>query len=132
MLDTPHIPEKYIKDLLVKAPMVRLGVLHMLSKKAMCGNEIAKAIQKEGPPRPEGQHKKLNPNVLYPLLHKLEHEGFISGEWDDELKRSRRYYTITAKGRIMLKQLKATLKPMIMATLETMHKLVKELFGEEL
>jgi len=129
MFDAPHIPEKYLKDFLVKIPMVRLGVLHMLSKKAMCGNKIATEMQHSPPGFPA---KKLNPNVLYPLLHNLEEEGFIKGEWEDEKKRTRRFYNITPKGKTMLKSLKTKLKPVIKEGLVMMRKLTKELFGEEL
>ena len=37
---------------------------------------------------------------LYPILHKLEKESLIKGNWEQEgPKRKRKYYTITAKGK---------------------------------
>ena len=43
---------------------------------------------------------KFNHGPLYPILHKLEKEGFIKGVWKQEgPKRQRKYYTITAKGK---------------------------------
>jgi len=138
MFDTPDMPNKYVKNVLVKIPMVRLGILHMLSKKSMCGNEIAMEMHKNGPKMRRNMaqksfsHKKLNPNVLYPLLHNLEEEGFIKGEWDDKLKRTRRFYSVTPKGKAMFKRLKIALKPEIKAMIETMRRMSKDLFGEEL
>ena len=38
--------------------------------------------------------------TLYPILHKLERDGLIRGRWLDEgMKRKRRSYQLTAKGR---------------------------------
>jgi DNA-binding PadR family transcriptional regulator len=43
---------------------------------------------------------KFNHGTLYPILHKLEKESLIKGNWEHEgPKRKRKYYTITAKGR---------------------------------
>jgi DNA-binding PadR family transcriptional regulator len=43
---------------------------------------------------------KFNHGTLYPILHKLEKESLIKGNWEQEgPKRKRKYYTITAKGR---------------------------------
>jgi DNA-binding PadR family transcriptional regulator len=43
---------------------------------------------------------KFNHGTLYPILHKLEKENMVRGNWEPEgLKRKRKYYTITAKGR---------------------------------
>ena len=43
---------------------------------------------------------KFNHGTLYPILHKLEKESFIKGNWEKEgPKRKRKYYTITAKGK---------------------------------
>jgi DNA-binding PadR family transcriptional regulator len=38
--------------------------------------------------------------TLYPILHKLENEGLISGDWLEEgTKRKRKRYALTAAGR---------------------------------
>ncbi|MCK5147991.1 helix-turn-helix transcriptional regulator [bacterium] len=43
---------------------------------------------------------KFNHGTLYPILHKLEKEGLIKGNWKQEgPKRKRKYYQLTAKGR---------------------------------
>ncbi len=43
--------------------------------------------------------------TVYPVLHKLEQEGLIKGEWDSQAGRqARRHYTITEKGRRALSQ----------------------------
>lgn len=41
--------------------------------------------------------------MLYPLLHRLERQGFIEGRWGEaESGRKRRYYRITRPGRAHL------------------------------
>ena len=43
---------------------------------------------------------KFNHGTLYPILHKLEKEKLIRGNWEQEgPKRKRKYYTITASGK---------------------------------
>ena len=43
---------------------------------------------------------KFNHGTLYPILHKLEKEGLIRGDWLDEpSKRKRKSYTLTDAGR---------------------------------
>ena len=47
-----------------------------------------------------GGHFKFNHGTLYPILHKLEKEGWIRGAWSDEGPRGRRKaYELTAAGR---------------------------------
>lgn len=50
---------------------------------------------------------RFNHGTLYPILHKLESQGFIEGNWEDSSsKRRRRQYTITAAGREHLRRLR--------------------------
>ena len=46
---------------------------------------------------------QVNQGSLYPALHRLEHQGWITSEWGvSELGRRARFYTITAAGRKQL------------------------------
>ena len=46
---------------------------------------------------------QVNQGSLYPALHRLEHQGWISSEWGvSELGRRARFYRITAAGRRQL------------------------------
>ncbi len=43
---------------------------------------------------------KFNHGTLYPILHKLEKENLIKGNWEQEgPKRKRKYYVLTTKGK---------------------------------
>ena len=43
---------------------------------------------------------QVGDSALYPALHKLEQQGYISSEWkESENKRRAKYYSLTAEGR---------------------------------
>jgi len=47
---------------------------------------------------------RVNQGSLYPALHRLEHQGWITSEWGvSELGRRARFYSITAAGRKQLR-----------------------------
>lgn len=70
-------------------------ILATLFKQKKHGYQIALEIEEKS----DGLFK-FNHGTLYPILHKLEKEGLIRGNWKDEgSKRQRKYYTITAKGK---------------------------------
>lgn len=49
--------------------------------------------------------------TIYPVLERLERQGWIDGSWDDESERSgprRRHYEFTPDGRIAARELAAT------------------------
>ena len=49
---------------------------------------------------------RFNHGTLYPILHKLESNGFIDGSWaEPEGKRKRRQYSLTKAGRQHLERL---------------------------
>ena len=42
---------------------------------------------------------RFNHGTLYPILHKLEQQGLIQGNWlDEQTKRKRKSYSLTAAG----------------------------------
>ena len=48
---------------------------------------------------------QINQGSLYPALHRLEHQGWITAEWGvSELGRRARYYRLTATGRKQLQR----------------------------
>lgn len=45
----------------------------------------------------------MNQGSLYPALHRLEHRGWITGEWGtSENNRKARFYRLTRRGRAQL------------------------------
>lgn len=76
------------------------GTLDMLALKALSlgplhGYGVLLRIQQIS-----GQRLEIQQGSLYPALYRLEHEGWIAGEWgQSENKRRARFYRLTAAGR---------------------------------
>ncbi len=47
--------------------------------------------------------KKLGPAAVYPFLHSLEKKGYLVGKWVKKGKRQIKSYTITRKGKRLLR-----------------------------
>ncbi len=47
----------------------------------------------------------IEANTLYPLLRRLESQGLLSSDWDTSESRPRKYYTVSARGEEVLKEL---------------------------
>ena len=89
------------KDLLrsVAVPVV----LRLVNERAMYGYEIIKLVNE----RTNGEFQ-WKEGTLYPCLHRMEGEGFITSEWrQQDGERKRKYYLITRKGK---KEMKARLE----------------------
>lgn len=57
--------------------------------------------------------RKLKPSIVYPFLHKLEMEGFASGQWILRGKRKIRNYSLTKNGEELLQKVREIFtKPM--------------------
>lgn len=50
--------------------------------------------------------RKLKPSIVYPFLHKLEMEGFASGQWVLKGKRRIRHYSLTKNGEELLQKVR--------------------------
>jgi PadR family transcriptional regulator PadR len=73
-------------------------VLSVLGREPLYGYEIAKEIRER-----TGGLLHLKEGSLYPSLHWMEREGFLSPKWvDAERGPRRKYYHLTRKGRTVL------------------------------
>jgi PadR family transcriptional regulator PadR len=63
------------------------------------------------------QGMEIDEGTLYPLLRRLENQGLLMSEWREEEKRNKRFYSLSADGKLILKQLAAEWKS-INASLE--------------
>ena len=70
-----------------------LLILKLLSRKEMYGYEIVKEIQLA-----TGEILSFGEGSIYPILHALEKNGFLTGERKEVGGRSRLYYTLTKSG----------------------------------
>src|SRR6478672_6574212 len=51
------------------------------------------------------QGMEIDEGTLYPLLRRLENQGLLASEWREENKRNKRFYRLSARGELILKQL---------------------------
>jgi PadR family transcriptional regulator, regulatory protein PadR len=82
---------------LIKGSIVP-AVLALLRERPMYGYEMVKLVNA----RTNGK-LQWREGTLYPALHKLEAQGWVSARWrDSEAGKSRKYYSITRSGRTEL------------------------------
>ena len=86
---------------------IRLHILYHAVQGPIFGLGIIEELRRHG--------YDLSPGTLYPLLHRMEHDGYLSSEAQKAAGKLRRVYHVTLKGRAALDD--AKLK-------------VRELFGE--
>lgn len=73
---------------------LNLLILNALRRGPMHGYGIANLIQ-----HVSHEVLEIEEGSLYPALHKLEHQGWITSEWAlSDTNRRVRYYKLTAKG----------------------------------
>ncbi|OLB21275.1 MAG: PadR family transcriptional regulator [Acidobacteriales bacterium 13_2_20CM_55_8] len=66
------------------------------------GYTLRKALAQQG--------MEIDEGTLYPLLRRLENQGLLASEWREEDKRNKRFYRLSAEGKLILKQLSAEWK----------------------
>src|SRR5690242_2452042 len=77
-----------------------LLVLKILDLEAMTGWAISQRLRQKS-----NETLQVSHGSLYPALHKLEHEGWIRGEWkQSETGRQAKFYSLTKAGRTQLRQ----------------------------
>jgi transcriptional regulator len=82
-----------------KKGSAELLVLSLLEDQPRHGYDISKLIQVRS-----GGALKFHVTSLYPLLRRLEGEGWIAGRWVEKAEqRKRRYYSLTPQGRKALR-----------------------------
>jgi PadR family transcriptional regulator, regulatory protein PadR len=76
-----------------------LLILVELRRKPKHGYQIALEIEERS-----GGYFPFNHGTLYPILHRLENEGLIAGDWSSpEEGRARKRYALTEAGRTYLR-----------------------------
>jgi PadR family transcriptional regulator PadR len=77
-----------------------LLILKILALKSMHGWALSQRLK-----RMSKDVLQVGPGSLYPALHKLEQEGWISAEWSiSETRRRVKFYSLTKAGRRQLQQ----------------------------
>jgi PadR family transcriptional regulator PadR len=106
--------------------LLPLYVLHLLAEQPRYGNDIMREIET----RTNGRWSS-NPGAIYPLLTFMESQGLVEGEWEQPLKRTRRFYRITERGRNELYRLKEVLRPGLEDALAALRRLLEDLYPSQ-
>ncbi len=87
-------PQKEVQTKLTKG-LLDLIVLQYLETKPMHGYQIITTIRKSF-----GVY--FGPSTIYPLLGKLEEDGYVKSEWNTDHERPRKVYSLTNDGKTVL------------------------------
>jgi transcriptional regulator len=94
-----------------KKGSAELLVLSLLEDQARHGYDISKLIEMRS-----GGALRFHVTSLYPLLHRLEEQGWIAGRWVEKAEqRRRRYYSLTPEGRKVLRSQQKSWKDFVAA-----------------
>jgi PadR family transcriptional regulator PadR len=102
-----------------------LLVLHLIGQGPSYGNQLMERIAG----MTEGV-LSVNPNTMYPLLRRLEEQGWIEGKWEHPERRTRRYYSLTADGREEYARLVEEVRPFLDSVKTSIEEIVHEVYGE--
>ena len=75
---------------------VKIHVLYHASREPIYGVELIEELGRHG--------YRLSPGTLYPTLHRLEKEGYLSVRKRVVDGKVRKYYTITEQGMVILSE----------------------------
>jgi DNA-binding PadR family transcriptional regulator len=75
-------------------------VILSLLKQSMHGYKLKEILRKR-------YHTPLSPSVVYPLLHKMEKNGWVKNHWDLNGSRPEKIYVLTVQGSQHLRLLEA-------------------------
>jgi PadR family transcriptional regulator, regulatory protein PadR len=86
----------------VKRGSAELAILAVLSRNHLHGYEIARQIEDQ-----TGGALSFDMASLYPMLYRLERQGFVKGQWETIPNgRRRRCYQLTGEGKNRLQPLR--------------------------
>ena len=92
-----HIAGEYMR-LDMRKGSTTILILSLLAERPMYGYQIAKDLATRS-----GGVFEFKEGTLYPALHRMEKDGLLTGYWEIvEEGPSRKYYTITERGRDVL------------------------------
>ena len=101
-----------------------LLVLHLVAREPTYGNRLIEEIEE----MTQGVIS-VNPNTMYPLLRTMENDGLVEGRWELPDRRTRRYYSITPKGRREYKRLLTDVEPFLDSVIRSVKLIKDEVYG---
>lgn len=102
-----------------------LLILHLVSKRPEYGNSIMREVKEMS-----AGVMSASPNTVYPLLRRMEEKGYLTGEWEDEHLRTRRFYSITPRGEQKYEEMKERFEEHLLRVKEAIASLQSEIYGD--
>jgi PadR family transcriptional regulator, regulatory protein PadR len=90
-------------------------ILSLLKKRPMYGYEISQQLERQS----DG-YFEMKEGLLYPALHRMQQNGWLSSDWREVDGRRRKYYSLTPVGEKILDEQAAEWK----IFLEKLHALL--------
>lgn len=84
---------------------IRLHILHHASIEPIFGLDMIRELERHG--------YHLSPGTIYPILHGLEQDGFLTTEKQIVGGKVRKYYRATESGKVMLAKAMAQVKELL-------------------
>jgi len=103
-----------------------LLVLHLIAREPAYGNRMIDEIE-----RITDGVLSVNPNTIYPLLRSLEEREMIEGQWEHPDRRSRRFYSLTERGRDELERLAAEVEPFLDSMIRSVSLIKAEIYERD-
>ncbi len=89
---------------------IKIHILYHASKEPIYGIMIQEELSRHG--------YRLSPGTLYPMLHRLEGEGYLARQSRVVAGKARNYYTITQKGRDALNEARNKIRELVAEVIE--------------
>ncbi len=89
---------------------IKIHIMYHASKKPIFGVEITEELARHG--------YSISPGTLYPVLHRLQKEGYLESNSKVVNGRMRKYYQATAEGKLMLEQSKKKIRELVTEVIE--------------
>ena len=103
--------------------LLPIYVLYILSMGPANGNDISTKINE----RTKGLWSPSTGGI-YPLLKKLEKEGLVIGQWDNDKQKTQKLYSLTPIGEKEFSHRKSLLKPKIEESLKVFRLVYGDLY----
>jgi len=89
---------------------IKIHILYHAAKEPIFGVAIAEELARHG--------YNVSPGTLYPVLHRLENEGYLESSSRVVNGRARRYYQATTEGKRALRQSKKKIRELVTEVIE--------------
>jgi DNA-binding PadR family transcriptional regulator len=89
---------------------IRIHIIYHADKEEIYGTEMINELKRHG--------YEVSPGTIYPILHSLENEGYLTSKEKNVEGKIRKYYKITEEGRKVLKEAREKIKELINEVME--------------